>query len=211
MKFQFVRDKFRDHPPRVLDIGCANHSPILTRRWFPGCYYAGADIQTYENSPEDRAAMDAFYLLGVDGSGYDAIPDAAFDLVMLSHVVEHMADPLPIVAKLCSKLKPGGYIWISFPSLRSLSLPSSSDETLQFCDDPTHIRIPSIQEIGNTLLANQVRILHAGKSREGFFTTIADIFKLAKRTLKWSVTGRFSGKGMWYLLGFEDHVFGQRR
>lgn len=95
MKFQFVRDKFRDHPPRVLDIGCANRSPILTRRWFPGCYYAGADIQTYENSPEDRAAMDAFYLLGVDGSGYDAIPDAAFDLVMLSHVVEHMADPSP--------------------------------------------------------------------------------------------------------------------
>jgi hypothetical protein len=25
------------------------------------------------------------------------------------------------------------------------------------------------------------------------------------------LTGKFSGRGMWYLLGFEDHVFGQRR
>jgi len=24
-------------------------------------------------------------------------------------------------------------------------------------------------------------------------------------------TGKFSGRGMWYLLGFEDHVFGQRK
>jgi SAM-dependent methyltransferase len=211
MKFKFVRDKFHAHPPRVLDIGCGNHSPTLTKRWFPGCYYAGADIQTYNNGDQDLAAIDHFYPVAPDGSGYDSIPDDSFDLVILNHVVEHMADPAPVLAKLCSKLRSGGYIWIAFPSLRSLSLPSSCDETLQFCDDSTHIHIPDIREIGNVLLANQVRILHAGHSREGFFTTLADIVKLAKRILKRLFTGQFSGKGMWYLLGFEDHVFGQRR
>lgn len=210
MKFKFVRNKFQ-LPPRVLDIGCGNHSPTLTKRWFPGCYYAGADIQTYNNEDRDLAVMDDFYPVGTDGSGYDAIPEAAFDLIILNHVVEHMANPVPIVAKLCSKLKPNGYMWIAFPSLRSLSLPSSSDETLQFCDDPTHIRVPDIREITNALLANQVRVLHAGRSREGFFTSLSDIVKFAKRLLKWSATGKFSGKGMWYLLGFEDHVFGQHR
>jgi SAM-dependent methyltransferase len=183
----------------------------LTKRWFPGCHYSGADIQRYNNSDDDLAAMDEFYPVGLDGAGYSAIPDGSFDLVLLNHVVEHMTAPGPIVATLCSKLKPGGYIWIAFPSLRSLSLPSSSDETLQFCDDPTHVYVPDIREIANVLLANEVRVIHAGRSREGFFTTLGDIFKLLKRLFKKLITGRFSGRGMWYLLGFEDHVFGQRK
>jgi 2-polyprenyl-3-methyl-5-hydroxy-6-metoxy-1,4-benzoquinol methylase len=131
--------------------------------------------------------------------------------VILNHVVEHMADPAPIVAALCSKLKPGGAIWIAFPSVRSLALPHSVDETLQFCDDPTHVRVPDVREIANILLANGVRVLHAGRSREGFFTTVADCVKLGKRLAVKLCAGRFSGRGMWYLLGFEDHVFGRRK
>jgi len=211
MKFRFIRNRFPAHPPRVLDVGCGNNSPTLTKRWFPGCHYSGADIQRYNNSDKDIAAMDEFYPVGKDGSGYSSIPDGSFDLVLLNHVVEHMAAPEPIVAALCSKLKPGGFIWIAFPSLRSLSLPSSSDETLQFCDDPTHIYVPDVREIANILLANGVAIVHAGRSREGFLTTLADLVKLVKRLLKKLITGRFSGRGMWYLLGFEDHVFGQRK
>jgi len=211
MKFQYVRRRFSSTSIRILDIGCGNNSPSVTKRWFPTCHYTGADIQRYNLSGADDAAMNAFYLLGSDGSGYDAIPDASYDLVILNHVLEHMAEPAPILAALCTKLKPGGYIWIAFPSLRSLSLPSSEDETLQFCDDPTHVHVPDIREVANILLANGVKVLHAGKSREGLLTTIADAFKLVKRSLRKVVSGRFSGRGMWYLLGFEDHVLGQRR
>ena len=211
MKFQYVRRKLSLPSLRILDIGCGNNSPTATKRWFPGCHYAGADIQRYNNSDKDVAAMDAFYLLGADGSGYSAIPDGSYDFVILNHVVEHIAEPAPIVATLCSKLKPGGYIGIAFPSLRSLSLPSSADETLQFCDDPTHVYVPDVREIANILLAHGVWVLHAGRSREGFFTTLTDLAKLPKRLLKRLFTGRFSARGLWYLLGFEDHVLGQRR
>ena len=211
MKFQYVRHRLTSPSVRILDIGCGNNSPSTAKRWFPGCHYTGADVQRYNNSDRDVALMDAFYLLGTDGSGYDAIPDSSYDLVLLNHVVEHMREPAPILAALCAKLKPGGYIWIAFPSLRSLSLPSSVDETLQFCDDPTHVYVPDVREVVNILLANDVKVLHAGRSREGFFTTIADVVKLLKRLLKKLVTGRFSGRGLWYLLGFEDHVFGQRK
>lgn len=211
MKFQFVRRTRSSSNLRILDIGCGNGSPSAAKRWFPGCYYAGADIQRYNNRDEDVAAMDDFFLVGSDGSGYSAIPDSSYDFVILNHVLEHMAEPGPILAALCAKLKPGGYLWIAFPSLRSLSLPHAEDETLQFCDDPTHVYLPDIREVANILLAHGVKVLHAGRSREGFFTTLSDMFKLPKRLLKRLVTGKFSARGMWYLLGFEDHVFGQRK
>jgi 2-polyprenyl-3-methyl-5-hydroxy-6-metoxy-1,4-benzoquinol methylase len=211
MKFQYVRRRISSASVRILDIGCGNNSPSVTKRWFPGCHYTGADIQRYNLNSKDDAAMDAFYLLGTDGSGYEEIPEASYDLVILNHVVEHMTEPMPILAALCAKLKPGGLIWIAFPSLRSLSLPSSEDETLQFCDDPTHVYVPDVREVANVLLANEVKVLHAGRSREGFWTTVADVTKLLKRLLRKMMTGRFSGRGMWYLLGFEDHVLGQRR
>ncbi|HZP06884.1 MAG TPA: class I SAM-dependent methyltransferase [Terracidiphilus sp.] len=197
--------------PRILDIGCGNGSPSLTKKWFPGCHYSGADIQHYNLGDADIAAMDKFYLIGADGSGYDAIPEASYDLVILNHVLEHMATPMPVLAQLCSKLNPAGYMWIAFPSLRSLSLPHSVDETLNFCDDPTHVYVPDIREIANVLLKNGLRIVHAGRSREGFLVSLADCFKLAKRSLIRVFTGRFSGRGLWYVLGFEDHVLGQRR
>jgi 2-polyprenyl-3-methyl-5-hydroxy-6-metoxy-1,4-benzoquinol methylase len=209
MKFRFVRGKL-GAAPRILDIGCGNGSPSVTKRWFPGCYYAGADIQRYNLSEADDAAMDEFFQLRVDGSGYDAIPGASFDFVILNHVIEHMAEPAPIVAKLCGKLKPEGHIWIAFPSRRSLSLPHSVDETLNFYDDPTHIYVPDLREIANILPAHGVKVLHAGRSREGFFTTLKDGLRLGKRIVKRLFTGKFSGRGMWYILGFEDHVFGRR-
>jgi SAM-dependent methyltransferase len=210
MKFRYVRGKL-PRSPRILDIGCGNGSPSVTKRWFPGCYYAGADIQRYNLSDADIAAMNEFFQLGADGSGYDAIPDESFDFVILNHVIEHMTEPGPIVAALCGKLKPGGLIWIAFPSVRSLTLPHSYDETLNFYDDPTHIAVPDLREIANIVSANGVKVLHAGRSREGFLTTLRDGLRLGKRVVKRLFTGKFSGRGMWYILGFEDHVFGRRK
>jgi len=215
VKFRYLR---RHLPPgplriplRILDIGCGNHSPSITKRWFPGSHYAGADIQRYNLSPADDAAMDEFFPLALDGSGYESIPAASYGLILLNHVVEHMPDPAPAVAALCAKLKPGGLIWIAFPSLRSLSLPHSVDETLNFCDDPTHVHVPTIPEIANILLANGVTILHAGRSSESPLTALADAVKLLKRLARRALTGKFSARGLWYILGFEDHVLGQRK
>ena len=207
-KFLYARRKLAGMSIRILDIGCGNNSPSTTKHWFPGCRYEGADIQQYNLSGTDLVAMDAFYLLGADGSGYSAIPDRSYDFIILHHVVEHMADPLPILATVCSKLKPGGLIWIGFPSLRSLSLPSG-EGTLQFCDDPTHVRVPHVWEISNILLANGVKVLHAGRSRS-FFREALGAAMLPWAMLRRLFTGRLSGAGLWYILGFEDHVFGQR-
>jgi len=208
-KFLFARRKLSGPGLRILDIGCGNNSPTTTKRWFPGCRYSGADIAQYNNNSDDIAAIDTFYPLGIDGSGYSAIPDSSFDFVILHHVVEHMREPAPILATICSKLKPGGYIWIAFPSLRSLSLPSA-EGTLQFCDDSTHVYVPDIREVSNILLPNGVKILHAGRSRD-FVRMLIGAAILPWAMLKRLITGRLSCNGLWYVLGFEDHVFGQRK
>ena len=208
-KFIYARRRLSVAMPRILDIGCGNNSPSTTKHWFPGCHYAGADIARYNNSDQDIAAIDAFYLLGVDGSGYAAIPDSSYDFVILNHVVEHMEDSAPILSTICAKLKPGGYIWIAFPSLCSLSLPPAAG-SLQFCDDPTHVYVPDVREVSNVLLANDVKVLHAGRSRD-FIRELIGAAILPFAFLKRLVTGRLSAKGLWYILGFEDHVFGQRK
>jgi 2-polyprenyl-3-methyl-5-hydroxy-6-metoxy-1,4-benzoquinol methylase len=208
LKFRYARRNLSIKGMRILDIGCGNNSPTLAKRWLPGSHYSGADIQRYNNSDADLAAMDNFYLLGVDGSGYDAIPDGSFDLVILHHVLEHMFKPNLTLSTICQKLKPGGYIWIAFPSLRSLSLPSAKG-TLQFCDDDTHVYLPDIREVSNVLLANGFTIKHAGTSR--------DIPRalIGAALLPWALGRKlFTGKlseGLWHILGFEDHVFGQRK
>jgi SAM-dependent methyltransferase len=209
VKFKYVRCRIVSPKLRILDIGCGNHSPTITKHWFPGCYYAGADIQQYNNGDEDMAAMDEFYPLGADGSGYSAITDNSYDFIILSHVIEHMKDSANTLAIVCSKLKPGGYVWIAFPSLRSLSLPSA-EGTLQFCDDPTHVYVPDIREVSNILLDNGVKVLHAGRSRDYVRNLIGAII-LPWKLLKRRITGRLSANGLWIVLGFEDHVFGQRR
>jgi len=208
-KFLYARHKLPRTGLRILDIGCGNNSPSTTKHWFPGCYYAGADIENYNNAESDVAKMDAFYQVGTDGSGYSKIPDGSYDYVILHHVVEHMTTPAPILATLCFKIKPGGYIWIAFPSLRSLSLPPA-EGSLHFCDDPTHVHVPGVREISNVLLANGVKILHAGRSRS-LVREMIGLVALPWQFFRKLVTGRLSGKGLWYILGFEDHVFGQRR
>ncbi len=208
-KFLYAKRKLTGPSLRILDIGCGNNSPSTTKRWFPGCNYSGADIEQYNNNADDIAAMDAFYPLGSDGSGYSAIPDSSYDFIILHHVVEHMPAPVPILTTICSKLKPGGYIWIAFPSLRSLSLPSA-EGTLQFCDDATHVYVPEIREVSNVLLANGVKVLHAGRSR-AFIREVLGAVLLPLALLRKLITGKFSSKGLWYILGFEDHVFGQRK
>jgi SAM-dependent methyltransferase len=208
-KFLYARRKLSGSGLRILDIGCGNNSPVTTKRWFPGSHYSGADIQHYNLSDQDLAAMDAFYLLDFGSESYSSIPDSSFDFIVLNHVVEHMTMAESILAVVCSKLKPGGYVWIAFPSLRSLSLPPATG-TLQFCDDPTHVYVPSVRVVSNILLANEVKVLHAGRSKD-FIRIMIGAAILPWAFLKRLITGRLSSKGLWYILGFEDHVFGQRK
>lgn len=145
-RFAAVRERLQTPGGRVLDVGCGNHSPALTKSYFPNIVYHGIDRETPWNLDEaDDRAMDAFFRLDLDrGGALGVLPDRSYDVVFCSHVLEHLHDPIAVAEGLAKKMAPGGVLFIEMPSRRSLSLPRTADGwrgvrgCLNYHDDPTH-------------------------------------------------------------------------
>lgn len=54
--------------------------------------------------------------------GVDAIPWGSFDAIVMSHVAEHLADPITVLKQVREKLNPGGILCIAVPDMGSLQL-----------------------------------------------------------------------------------------
>lgn len=197
--------RFRRQAFSLLDVGCGNHSAALTRRWFPHCRYHGVDRDAYNNDAEDFALMERFYSADLETADLAEIADGAFDAIVCAHVVEHLHGGLAMLGRLCAKLRPGGEIYVEFPGVRSLRLPSASG-TLQFCDDHTHVRLYSIPEVANTLLQHGLVIRRAGTRRNWQRMVLAPIVAPASVLRHGSV----SAGALWDLLGFADYVWAAR-
>jgi 2-polyprenyl-3-methyl-5-hydroxy-6-metoxy-1,4-benzoquinol methylase len=52
--------------------------------------------------------------------GADAIPWGRFDVVVMSHVVEHLTNPGRVLREVQSKLSPGGVLYVAVPDIGSL-------------------------------------------------------------------------------------------
>ena len=196
----FYAKNFFKFPITILDIGCSNDSPEVTKRWFPESTYHGVDI-----TKRSSFSMDLFFhVTPNDFSGYEVIPNSYYDFVILNHVIEHLNNPATLINIVCSKLRPGGLLWIAFPSPASLNFPSGVG-TLNFSDDPTHIHVCDVINISNQIIANGLKIIVAGKSRDRlrFFLGLC-LYPLAYVTKL--LSGRYLVKGLWYLYGFEDRI-----
>lgn len=208
VRFKYARNFFANRPIKILDIGCGNHAPTTTKHWFPSATYHGADIQNYNNDEADRLAIDHFYELTADGLGYEVIPDHSYDFIIMNHVIEHIQDQETILKVISQKLAPGGLIWIAFPSVRSLGLPSAIG-TLQFCDDATHVRVCDVKDVANWLLDGGVKVVVGGRSYD-LPRYLVGVFMLPLALILRALTGKMKSRGLWYILGFEDCVIGLR-
>lgn len=196
--------------PQILDVGCGNHSPTATKKWFPQSIYHGVDIvEDYNLNEADKQAMQRFIKVDPNGGGYDQIEAGAYDLLVMNHVLEHMPNAMEILDVLLEKMRSGGVVFLAFPSERSLQLPSARG-TLHFSDDPTHVFVPSVREIANLLLAKGFTIVRAGQSKNPIRWWIGALI-LPVRLLQRALTGHMSAKGLWYVLGFEASVIAVKK
>jgi SAM-dependent methyltransferase len=119
---------------KLLDVGCGA-GLLLARMRELGWDAAGVE-------PDERGA--AAVRSRIPGSSvYASIedaPEASFDAVTLSHVVEHLADPEATLAGCLRALKPGGQLVVSTPNSDSAACAEFGASWLHW-DPPRHLQI----------------------------------------------------------------------
>ena len=192
---------------RILDIGSGSHSSSITKKWLPDCHYTGVDRDAnYDNTPEDIKAMDDFIQLDLTKLDFDKISDNSYDVIIMSHVIEHLHNGDKVLPLLFQKLKKGGLFYIEFTCEASASFPSKR-ETLNFFDDDTHVRIYSIKEVANIFMRNNFGVRSAGKNRSWINIALMAI----KIPLQILTKGYVRGGVYWDWYGFGDYILAQKK
>lgn len=101
-------------------------------------------------------------------------PDGSFDAITCMHLVEHLNTMTTIWTEIARLLKPGGRVYIETPGGESITTPSPPESlrgkiTLNFYDDPTHVRPVSTEALAKA--ARQVGLVptRTGRSRNWLF------------------------------------------
>ncbi len=104
-------------------------------------------------------------------------PDASMDAITCMHLVEHLADIKPLMKEIARLLKPGGRVYFETPHPRTLHLPSLKGQfTLNFFDDPTHVRIIPTEELAGLAASHGLHAGACGISRNWLFAMAHPLF-----------------------------------
>lgn len=133
------------HPGTVLDIGCGNGA-FLGRAKEMGWSVTGCE--------PDAKAVSTCRALGLDviqGDAFDTrFNEQAFDVVTLSHVIEHVVNPLALIRRVHDLLRPDGVFWMALPNPDSVGL-RIFESGWSGLHVPYHLCIPSREVIRSWL------------------------------------------------------------
>jgi trans-aconitate methyltransferase len=201
-KYRYLNKLFKQGEFVLLDIGAGNHSASKTKKWFPNCEYHGLDLnKNYNNDENDFKLMKSFYELNLEELNLDSVPNAHFDFIMMAHVIEHLKNGDQVLVKLLAKLKPGGYLYVEYPGIRSTRLPRMKG-TLNFFDDDTHVRVYSLTELYNLFLKNNTEIIKGG-TRKYIPNILMMPFKVIHNLIKY---GKILPSIFWDFFGFAEFI-----
>lgn len=195
----------------ILDVGCGSHSSSLTKKWLRKdgltIFYSGIDINLhYNNNEVDIRNMDKFYQMDISKLDFEDIPDNHFEVIVMSHIIEHLHNAEDVLIHLLPKLKTDGLLYLEFPNERSMTLPSMKG-CLNFFDDGSHVHIHSKRELCNLLLAHHCQVKSVGRRRQWLRVLISPIVALFQLCSK----GHVLGGTFWDLLGFADYIVVKKR
>lgn len=205
-KYKFIKRSFNDRSFKLLDVGAGNHSAAKITSLFPRCEYYGLDIsREYNNDQQDFNAMKGFFELDLTRLDYSKIPDQYFDGIWMAHVIEHLYNGEQVLPKLLEKLKPGGYFYVEYPGEKSLHLPSMKG-TLNFKDDPTHVKIYSMAQLQKIFEENNCKVITGGTRRNWWYILGMPV-RIAESFIK---HGYLQGNIFWDVLGFAEYVYAKK-
>lgn len=104
---------------RVLDLGCGAGGKAVYCATLGAAHVVGVDIVPHYREEGEALARrlgvaDRVRFLTADARSLP-LPDDSVDTVLMSDVVEHLADPEAVFREVYRVLAPGGRVYISFP------------------------------------------------------------------------------------------------
>ena len=204
----YCKDQFLRACPtgaRVLDVGCGNDSPAHFKEIRPDFYYVGLDIADYNQISDPRGNADE-YLLTTPEQFNVRIAElpATFDAVISSHNLEHCNAPDQTLTAMLGVIKPGGRVFLAFPSEASLHFPKRKG-TLNFYDDPSHLNLPNFAAVGAALADHGFRIDVVKRRYRPLVRALKGLIKEPRHRLQRTVD-----IDIWALYGFETIIWATR-
>ena len=188
----------------VLGVGCGNNSPYRVKQILPKCHYVGIDVGDYNQTKPNLADE---YITTSSSSFPKAIKAYSIqcDAVISTHNLEHCENRNETLKAMLDAVKPGGKIFIAFPSEKTMRLPHRRG-TLNYADDPTHKQTPpDYNWVLNTCKYHNFVVLFATQHYQPFLL----------RTIGFMLEpiSHFCGKNMlgtWEYHGFETIVIAEK-
>lgn len=130
-------------------------------------------------------------------------PSSHFDVVIMTHVIEHLHHPIPIAREIGRVLIPGGWCYIEAPNWTAAMMP-----WMNVWDDPTHVR-PWCQNGFDSLLREYAGVrVEAVGIRRSWPHVPRDLAKIVVG----AITGNLSktASEAWNVLGWCVFAIGQK-
>jgi 2-polyprenyl-3-methyl-5-hydroxy-6-metoxy-1,4-benzoquinol methylase len=128
----------------VLDIGCGNGAFLKAAR------NAGWQVAGVEPDPDARRqALDHGLEVRQSTSDWLTQP-ASFDYVTLSHVIEHVHDPIALLRDCFALLRPGGGLFIDTPNINSVGYGIYRRDWVHL-DPPRHLMLFSRSSLADAV------------------------------------------------------------
>ena len=191
---------------QILDIGCGNNSPYKIKSILPNCIYTGIDIEDYNQTRNSIKIADK-YILTESKNFANTISkiNKQYDAVICTHNIEHCEDRDLVLNNICEKVKPGGLIYLTFPSEDSINFPSRRG-TLNYFDDKTHKgNPPNFLKIEKILLKKNIKTIKKSKKYQ---PTIMMLYGNLIEPL--SLLRNKVYQGTWEKWGFEAIIIGKK-
>lgn len=196
----------------VLDVGCWGFRQVEVAKSL------GLDrIRHFGVDYSDPAGeLPAGYQFRKADLNIDPLPfgDDTFDLVIASHVIEHLNSPVDFFGEMARVCRPGGMVYVEAPSERSLWLPGMPFQhdkffSLSFFDDPTHtIRPWTPQALHRLARYFSLRPLNTGRLYGPFWFRMLFPYYFAKALL--TRNGKLLEHVVWSIIGWSAFLIARK-